>query len=116
MTFYLPEARAALPDQPIVFCLTTPRPKNQFWFWPGYESRKGASAIFVQRLKSNVRTRDWLKNPTDPQGRWHAPEPRDPPPVLLEQFEEVVSLGVFPAVWKGQPQQWVQIYACRNLR
>jgi membrane-associated phospholipid phosphatase len=116
MTFYLPEARAALPDQPIVFCLTTPRPKNQFWFWPGYENRKGASAIFVQRLKSNVRTRDWLKNPTDPQGRWHAPEPRDPPPVLLEQFEQVVSLGVFPAVWKGQPQQWVQIYACRNLR
>lgn len=115
MTFYLPEARAGLPDQPIVYCLPTPRPKNQFWFWPGYEQLQGANAIFVQRLKVKVRAVDWLRSPTDPRWRWRKPEPRDPPPVLREQFDEVTSLGVFPAVWKGQPQQWVQLYACRNL-
>jgi len=116
MTFYLPEARAGLPDQPIVYCLPTPRPKNQFWFWPGYQQLKGANAIFVQRLKVKVRAMHWLRSPTDPRWRWHKPEPRDPPPVLREQFDEVTCLGVFPAVWKGQPQQWVQLYACRNLR
>jgi hypothetical protein len=36
--------------------------------------------------------------------------------VLLAQFEEVNSLGVFPAVWRGRPQQWVQLYVCRSLR
>lgn len=116
MTFYLPEARAGLPDQPLVYCLASPRPKNQFYFWPGYETLQGVNAVFVQRLKAKVSWRDWLRRPWDARWRWQAPEPRDPPAILREQFEEVISLGVFPAVWRGQPQQWVQLYACRHLR
>lgn len=116
MTFYLPEARGGLPNQPLVYCLSSPRPKNQFYFWPGYEHQRGANAIFVQRLKPKVQTRAWLRRPWDSQWRWVAPSPRDPPSLLISQFEEVTSLGVFPAVWRGQPQQWIQLYECRGLR
>jgi hypothetical protein len=116
MTFYLPEARSGLPNDPLVYCLPTPRPKNQFYFWPGYQDRKGVHAIFVQRLKSPIRFGDWIRQPFDPALLWHAPQPRPPPAVLLAQFEEVNSLGVFPAVWRGRPQQWVQLYVCRSLR
>ncbi|MEJ5238071.1 MAG: phosphatase PAP2 family protein [Limisphaera sp.] len=116
MTFYLPEARAGLPEDPLVFCLPSPRPKNQFYFWPGYSNRKGVHAVFVRRLKSPVRFKEWIRRPFDPSLRWEAPQPQPPPDTLLAQFEEVESLGVFPAVWRGQPQQWVQLYACRSLR
>ena len=116
MTFYLPEARSGLPNDPLVYCLPTPRPKNQFYFWPGYQDRKGVHAIFVQRLKSPIRFGDWIRQPFDPALLWHAPQPGPPPAVLLAQFEEVNSLGVFPAVWRGRPQQWVQLYVCRSLR
>ena len=49
-TFYLPEARAALHTQPLVYCITSDQPDNQFYFWPEYrypDQRKGENAIYV---------------------------------------------------------------------
>ena len=47
LTFYIPEAQAGVPDDPLVYCLSSDEPKNQFYFWPGYETRKGQNAIYI---------------------------------------------------------------------
>ena len=50
ISFYLPEAKAAVTSDPLVFYRTDSRAVNQFYFWPGYEDRKGQNAIFVREL------------------------------------------------------------------
>ena len=50
ISFYLPEAKAAVTSEPLVFYRANPTPDNQFYFWPGYENRKGQNAIFVREL------------------------------------------------------------------
>ena len=47
LSFYIPEARHGVPDNPMVYCIKKEPPQNQFYFWPGYQGRKGENAIFV---------------------------------------------------------------------
>ena len=48
LSFYLPESQALLhDDQRLVYFRTSDKPDNQFYFWPGYETRKGQNAIYV---------------------------------------------------------------------
>jgi hypothetical protein len=35
-SFYLPQAKAALPSEPLVYCADSDEPVNQFYFWPEY--------------------------------------------------------------------------------
>jgi 4-amino-4-deoxy-L-arabinose transferase-like glycosyltransferase/membrane-associated phospholipid phosphatase len=53
ISFYLPEARKQVSDNPLVYFRTTTQPENQFFFWPGYTSRVGESAICVVELGRN---------------------------------------------------------------
>ncbi len=95
LSFYLPEAKAAVrAGQPRVFFRSSDVPVNQFFFWPGYQDRKGQNALFVM--------------PTD--------RPRPPPDRLVAEFESVSDLGLHPVVVRGQTLRRVQLYACRNLR
>ncbi|MDW8308869.1 MAG: glycosyltransferase family 39 protein, partial [Verrucomicrobiales bacterium] len=94
ITFYLPEARARVPHDPLVFYRTSPRPVNQFFYWPGYRDRKGQNAIYVEENKR--------------------PEP--PPPVLLAEFESVTDLGLREVRDRGRVLRTIQVYECRNLR
>lgn len=95
LTFYLPEAKAAVRDTPLVYFLTSDHPQNQFYFWPGYQDeRRGQNAIYVAETKTN--------------------EP--PPAVVLDEFAEVRDLGLFPVMRNGRVLHTVQMYACRNLR
>jgi len=51
MSFYLPEARTNIVDRPLVYFLSSDKPENQFYFWPGYrEQRQGQNAIFVREM------------------------------------------------------------------
>ena len=50
VSFYLPEARAAVKTNPLVYFRHTATPQNQFFFWPGYNLRKGENAVFVTEL------------------------------------------------------------------
>lgn len=97
-TFYLPEAKAAVKDAPIVFALSSPVPRNQFHLWPGYEPRKGENAIFVRELDLKTRIR------------------RPPPPQLEQEFESVTDLGVTEIQRKRRTLHVVEMYACRGLR
>jgi hypothetical protein len=112
-TFYLPEARAALNTQPLVCCITSAQPDNQFYFWPEYYypgHRKGENAIYVTEPGTARLETGWF-------WKWLAgkevlvarePMPVSAPPLLLQQFE---SVKVDDRIMKR-----IQLFECRNLR
>ena len=106
ITFYLPEAKARVRGEPLVYCRETARPENQFPFFPNYRYRQrtGNHAIFLDELERPRRDAD------------PPPEPRQPPPELVGQFASVKSLGVFSAGYKGRPIWWFQMWECRDQR
>jgi 4-amino-4-deoxy-L-arabinose transferase-like glycosyltransferase/membrane-associated phospholipid phosphatase len=98
LSFYLPEARATVGDKPLVYFLHADTPQNQFYFWPGYEDRKGQNAIYVSEL-------DFLNG-----------KPESPPRELVDEFESVTDLGEFKIMKDGRVVRRLQIYECRGLR
>jgi 4-amino-4-deoxy-L-arabinose transferase-like glycosyltransferase len=96
ISFYLPEAKAGVPHDPLVYYQTSARPVNQYYFWPGYRDRKGQNAIFVVEVTP---------------GRSPAP-----PPVVEGEFESVTPLPLQPVVYRGRTLHQLQLYECRNLR
>jgi 4-amino-4-deoxy-L-arabinose transferase-like glycosyltransferase len=94
LSFYLPEAKRVVRDSPLVYYRTTTRPRNQFFFWPGYQNRKGQNAIYVQETK----------------------RPHMPPAELSQEFESVEDLGLREIKYRGRVFRTVQLFACRNLR
>ncbi len=99
ITFNLPEARAGLPDHPLVYFQTAPVPRNQFYFWPGYHDHKGQNAIYVPEELELLETNNVA-----------------PPEILEQEFESVTNLGAIMVVKQGQPLHRLQIFECRNLR
>jgi 4-amino-4-deoxy-L-arabinose transferase-like glycosyltransferase len=97
ITFYLPEAKAGVPDHPLVYCLSTDQPVNQFYFWPGYSGRKGEHAIFMRQVESL----DAIEGP---------------PARLQQAFESVRDLGVRPIPYRGRILRQIQLFECRHLR
>jgi hypothetical protein len=120
-TFYLPEARAALPAQPLVYCNVSGKPDNQFYFWPEYrypDHRKGENAIYVTEQGRARLEPDWF-------WKWltgrevqvaSEPTPVATPPQLLQQFESVTNLGVQEIKVDGRIMKRLQLFECRNLR
>jgi hypothetical protein len=98
ISFYLPEAQAAVTTEPLVFFQTSPTPVNQLSFWPGYKNRKGQNAIFIRELD-----RDRTDDPPMP-------------PELQQEFESVTALGVRNVLYHDRVLRPLQIYACRGLR
>jgi len=98
ISFYLPEASATAGSDPLVFYRTDSRAINQFYFWPGYENRKGQNAIFVRELDRDK------------------PKPGPVPPDVERQFESVTELGVTNVLYHRRVLWPLQIYACRGLR
>jgi 4-amino-4-deoxy-L-arabinose transferase-like glycosyltransferase/membrane-associated phospholipid phosphatase len=119
ITFYLPDARPGLPDNPLVYYRTSDKPRNQFYFWPGYRQRhKGANAIYVDEAKLPRLKRDWVQDWL--AGRKDIDEPDTSPPdkvpkEVLEEFESVTYLGTRDITVRGRVLRRVQLYACRNL-
>jgi hypothetical protein len=110
ISFYLPDAKAHVRDTPLVYYLSTDRPKNQFYFWPGLRfrnpgvpsPRKGQNAIYVQETKFSE----------DTSVRY----PETPPDSLKEEFESVTDLGIQDIYYRGRVFRNVQLFECRNLR
>jgi hypothetical protein len=94
LSFYLPEAKKTVAGEPLVYYIKTDQPKNQFYFWPGYDMRKGQNAIYIEETL----------------------RPKQPPATLTNDFSEVVDLGIRGAYYHGQLFRQYQIYLCRNLR
>lgn len=94
LSFYIPEARVAVPHDRWVYFESTDRPVNQFFFWQGYRHRKGENALYVQRVN----------------------RPKPPPTHLEKEFESVTSLGVREIQRRGQVLHRFELFACRNLK
>jgi hypothetical protein len=94
ITFYDPAAKQSVQTEPLVYCIRTTRPENQFFFWPGYQHRKGQNALYVRE----------------------SDEPFPPPPTLAEDFHSVTYLGMREAFYFGRPFRRFQLYLCRDLR
>ncbi len=119
ISFYLPEARTNIVNRPLVYYLTSDKPQNQFFFWPGYrETRRGQNAIFVRELSVPRLTNGWV-------GKWWRGETNldsvtaqgsPPPPSLVKEFESVTDLGLRAAVVRGQTYRYVQLFECRHLK
>lgn len=103
MSFYLPESRKHIKESPLVYCLSSDRPRNQFYFWDGYSiSRQGQNAIFVTETKL-----------PDASGK---PVPESAPARLLSEFESVTDLGITEIKYRNRVFHSIQIFECRNLR
>ena len=120
-TFYLPEARAALHTQPLVYCIVSGKPDNQFYFWPEYrypDHRNGENAIFVTEPGTARLEHNWFWKWLTGRAVQVAEEPKpvDAPPRLLQQFESVTNLGVQEIKLDGRIMKRIQLFECRNLR
>ena len=99
LSFYLPEARTNVVNNPIVYYQNSPTPVNQFYFWPSYTERKGDNAIYVRELD-----------------RDH-PTPFAPPERLQQEFESVTDLGVTNVMYHDEfLLRPFQLFACRGVR
>ncbi len=119
MSFYLPEARVGLPDNPLVYFRTSDKPKNQFYFWPGYRGRhQGANALYVDEESLPKFKKGWfalwLGGSKD---LYVADEPdrAKVPKEVLEEFESVTDLGTRDVVVRGHLLRRIRLFACRNL-
>ncbi len=121
-TFYSAAARAAaITPQPLVYCVNSSAPINQFPFWDQYDYRRhrqGENALYVLRLDPYKLESGWL-------WKWLRREPvkyreiPEPPPAYraLEEFESVTNLGVFEVrLSDGRVFQRVELLGCHHLR
>ncbi len=119
ITFYLPEAKARVSADPLVFFYTTARPRNQYYFWPGYEHRAGQNAIFVREIDRPPMRPDWFSRwcRRDPDLYARDNPPANPvPPEVSHQFDSVTDLGVKDVIYPGHGvMRRVQLFQCRNL-
>jgi membrane-associated phospholipid phosphatase/4-amino-4-deoxy-L-arabinose transferase-like glycosyltransferase len=99
LSFYLPEAKAGVPGDPLVYCMTNGGPDNQFYFWPSYGGRQGQNALYVQELDRD------------------RPLPKPPPPQLATEFQSVTHLGVRNVLYQDRYLlRPLEIFECRGLR
>ncbi|MCL5097417.1 MAG: glycosyltransferase family 39 protein, partial [Candidatus Omnitrophica bacterium] len=98
LAFYVPAAKAGIVTNQWVFYQSSARPDNQFFFWPGYQRRKGQNAIFVQQ--------------TD--------QPQPPPARLQNEFASVTPCppddGMRSVLYHGRVFRRFQLFECRDLR
>ncbi|MEY2466663.1 MAG: hypothetical protein QOD03_1184 [Verrucomicrobiota bacterium] len=118
LSFYLPEAKADVVNHPLVYCMSSDQPMNQFYFWPGYhEQRVGQNAIFVRELSMPPLVKGWffkwLHGETDLSSK--EPTPKPPTERITQEFESVTDLGVFPVYYRGRIFHYIQLFECRNL-
>jgi len=120
-SFYIPQARAALKTSPLVYCLDSDEPANQFFFWPDYNyraHRQGQNAIFISELDTYPLESGWL-------GKWLAQEKVNygeiPPPMQIptrvaDEFASVTDLGESEIKLGDRVFRRVHLWACYNLK
>lgn len=99
MTFNIPEAKAAVSTEPLVYFRSSDVPVNQFYFWPGYKDRKGQNAIYLREL--DLRETNMCGSI---------------PEIAAKEFESVSNLGCVISMHEGRPAHRIQIIECRGLK
>ena len=120
-SFYLPDARAALKSEPLVYCVDSDKPQNQFYFWPQYDyraRRKGQNAIYVTELDPYPLERGWLWKwvKRQPVNYAEIPAPFPKPAQMLKEFESVTDLGEHEIKFGDRVFRRVHLWACYDLK
>jgi 4-amino-4-deoxy-L-arabinose transferase-like glycosyltransferase len=120
-SFYLPDAKTALKSEPLVYCVDSDKPQNQFYFWPQYDyraQRKGQNAIFVTELDPYPLEHGWLWKwvKHQPVNYAEIPQPFPKPQRMLDEFESVTDLGEFEIKLGGRVFRRLHLWACYNLK
>ncbi len=98
MALYLPEARARIRQDPLVYCITANQPDNQYYFWPGYREHHGANAVFAREMGLEMKHVDPL------------------PEMLKAEFTSLKDLGFVDVLHHGRLIRRLQIIECRGMR
>jgi membrane-associated phospholipid phosphatase len=120
-SFYLPEAKAALKSVPLVYCVDSDKPINQFYFWPQYDYRAqriGQNAIFVTELDPYPLESGWLWKWLRRQNVDYAeiPAPFPKPPRMLDEFKSVTDLGEYEIKLGDRVFRRLHLWACYDLK
>jgi membrane-associated phospholipid phosphatase len=122
-SFYSAPARAAArTDEPLVYCVDSEQPINQFPFWDQYnyrEHRRGENALFVLRLDAYKLESGWVEKwlRGEPVGFRQIPPPRPVPGRIADAFESVTNLGVREIkLDDGRVFQRVELFGCYHLK
>jgi membrane-associated phospholipid phosphatase len=119
LSFYLPEAKSRVTTDPLVFYCVTPKPENQFYFWPNYLDRTGQNALFVRETERPRPRPDWFSRWWSQNGDLYlddVPETRPLPLAVRQEFESISDLGIKDVVADGDVVRRIQLFECRNLR
>jgi hypothetical protein len=119
VSFYLPEAKTNVVNRPLVYFLSSDRPLNQFYFWPGYrEQRRGENAVFVHELADPPLVSGWVWKwlAGEINLRRYRPQGGPPPHSLVTEFDSVTDLGLHRALYRGRVFHTIQLFECRRLR
>ncbi|MGH7990974.1 MAG: hypothetical protein ACREDS_12395, partial [Limisphaerales bacterium] len=120
-SFYIPQARrGATTSEPLVYCIDSDVPENQFYFWPEYDyraSRKGQNAIFVSESDLYKLQRGWpWKWLAHEQINRTTPAPASLPPRIAQEFESVTDLGERDIKIGKRVFHREHFWACHNLK
>jgi 4-amino-4-deoxy-L-arabinose transferase-like glycosyltransferase len=119
-SFYIPQARAALKSEPLVYSADSDEPVNQFYFWPEYncrDQRKGQNAVFVAEAGLYKLDSDWpWKWLAHEPVKRIAPPPATLPPRIAQEFESVTDLGEQDVKIGDRVFHRVHLWACYSLK
>lgn len=119
ISFYLPEAKKRIVTDPLVFYQVTPKPDNQFFYWPNYLSRVGQNAIFVREIEKPRFRPGWFSRWWNQESDLYINDPPETHPVPAEvrqEFESIKDLGVKDVVADGNIVRRIQLFQCQKLR
>jgi hypothetical protein len=123
-TFYSPAARKGVAlNMPLVYCVDSDKPANQFYFWPEYDYRavrQGENAIYVRDVGPGKPKEVWWLW----IGKWlqhepvaiTPPEPSTTPERAAAEFETVTDLGVFDVKYHDRVFHRIHLWACYHLK
>jgi 4-amino-4-deoxy-L-arabinose transferase-like glycosyltransferase/membrane-associated phospholipid phosphatase len=119
ISFYLADAKRQIQSDPIVYYIDTPKPENQFYYWPNYLVRTGQNALFVRELPRPRFRKDWFSRWLNGQSDLYESVMPDSPPVpvqLRQEFDSITNLGAREVVANGQIVRRVELIECKGLR
>jgi hypothetical protein len=115
-----PARKAAALNLPLVYCVDSDAPQNQFYFWPEYNyraKRQGENAIYVMDIGPGKLEPgslwNWLRH--EPVSVTPPPQ-SDPPERIVNEFEKVTDLGVREITYKDRVFHRVHLWACYHLK
>jgi membrane-associated phospholipid phosphatase len=120
-SFYLPDAKAALKTEPLVYSIDSTEPANQFYFWPEYDyraARKGQNAIYVEQIDPYPLEKGWVsKWFTGQRIEYRSVPPSEPAPSeIRDEFQSVTDLGEREDKVGDRVFHRMHLWACYDLK